>query len=97
MISIIDLEVKDFCKELKNMIDNGSSCSEMYDKISEQSDKIQKLFEGMHIMTLKYGKDLIFKEQLTEIRFGIDIHKAPANPINEYDRFLGFLNSKIFF
>ncbi len=88
----IDLEIVVFFKELKEMIYNGSSCLELHNRISEQSERIQRLFPKRHINTLRYGGNLIFRNQKTNIKLDASMHDLPGNPINEYDRFLGFID-----
>lgn len=87
----MDIEVRKFVEHIIEMIDSGSTCSEILEEVNKQPKKIRDLFEGAPMLTLKSNKDKILKDQLTQIKIGTDLHNLPVNVLNEFDFFRAFL------
>jgi len=89
----------EFFKIIEEMIDSGSTCSEILKKINMQPYKIKSLFEGMPLRTLKLGRDKVLKDQFTEVKIGVGrsleeaIRTAPPYKLNDFDLFEIFIKN----
>ena len=71
----------EFFKIVEEMIDSGSTCSEILKKINNQPYEIKFLFEGMHLRTLKLGRDKVLKDQFNKGEIGVG--KSLGNALGE--------------
>ncbi|KKL19630.1 hypothetical protein LCGC14_2463550 [marine sediment metagenome] len=91
----------EFFKIVEEMIDSGSTCSEILKKINMQPSEIKSLFEGMPLIFLKLGRDNVLKDQFTEVKIGIGrsleeaIKTAPPYKPNDFDLFEIFFKNAI--
>ena len=81
----------EFFKIVEEMIDSGSTCSEILKKINRQPYEIKSLFEGAPLITLNLGRDKVLKDQFTEVKIGKGksleeaIKAAPPYKPNDFD------------
>jgi len=91
----------EFFKIVEEMIDSGSTCSEILKKINKQPYEIKSLFEGMPLITLKLGRDKVLKDQFTEVKIGIGksleeaIKAAPPYKPNDFDLLKFFIKNAL--
>jgi hypothetical protein len=94
----------EFFKIVEEMIDSGSTCSEILKKINEQPFKIGSLIGDIEKRTLKRGGDKVLKELMNEGRtgggigadaLGEAIRTAIPGKLNDFDRFEIFIKDTI--
>jgi len=91
----------EFFKIVKEMINSGSTCSEILKKINKLPYEIKALFEKMHLRTLELGRDKVLKDQLNEGKIGggrgLEEAVKTESPfkLNNYDRFEIFIKECI--
>ena len=91
----------EFFKIVKEMINSGSTCSEILKKINKQPYEIKSLFEGMHLRTLKEGRDEVLKDQFNKGKIGggrgLEEALKTGSPfkLNNFDRFEIFIKECI--
>lgn len=96
----------EFFKIVKEMINSGSTCSEILKKINEQPYEIKSLFEKRHLRTLELGGEKVLKDQFNkgemvgEIRgktppIGESLKSGSPFKRNDYDRFDIFINNTL--
>ena len=91
----------EFFKIVKKMINSRSTCSEILKKINKQPYEIKSLFEGMHLRTLKLGREKVLKDQFNEGKIGgisgLEEALKTGSPfkLNNFDRFEIFIEECI--
>lgn len=90
----------EFFKTIKEMIETGSTCSEILEEINRQPYEIKSLFPEMHLRTLKSGRDKVLKDQLHKGKLGggsFEEAMKTHSPfkLNEFDYFDIFIKEFI--
>ncbi len=96
----------EFFKIVKEMIQSGSTCSEILKKINEQPFEIKSLFEKKYLRTLELGRDKVLKDQFNKgemvgempgktLPTGEQLKSASPFKLNKYDLFEIFIKEGI--
>ena len=90
----------EFFKTIKEMINIGSTCSEILEEINKQPHKIKSLFSEIDLRTLKSGRDKVLKDQFHKGKLGGGSYEEAMKThspfkLNEFDYFDIFIKECI--